>query len=487
MTALDHFTERAKKVLHLANQEAQRAGREHVGPEHILLGLLSEGRGVGACVLKNLGVNLADARIEIERVVGPRKNVKPSGQHLPLSPGASRVVASSREESAGLNHRYVGTEHLLLALLRDEQSAAAHVLRNLRLDPQSVRAEVVTLIGLGTEPADAAQAAAAGGPLRVAIVGVSGYGGGEVLRICAAHPNFEVVHVAGESSAGQKLSERFPGLPRRIADLAISKWEPDELRDVDLLFASLPTGESRAALSRVPTQTRVIDIGGDHRFVEGWTYGLADIWPEKIRGATSVANPGCYPAAAITALAPLLHHKLIEPTGIIIDAKSGISGAGRGGAGAPGFGFAEVNEDVAAYGLLKHAHVPEMTRALSEIAGAAAGLTFTPHLIPMTRGLLATCYARGSATAEQCLDAARSFYDDRAFIRVVDQPPHTKWAVGTNLAFVSYASDPQREMVIALCAIDNLGKGAAGQAVQNANLMCGLPETGGLEAAPLLP
>ncbi len=320
---------------------------------------------------------------------------------------------------------------------------------------------------------------------RVGIVGVSGYGGGEVLRICAAHPHFEVVHVSGESSAGRRLSERFPGIPPKMADLVISRWNPDELHGVDVLFASLSTGESRTALDRVAATTRVIDIGGDHRFVEGWTYGLADIWPERIRGATRVANPGCYPAAAITVLAPLLQHKLIDPTGIIIDAKSGISGAGRGGGSS--FGFAEVNEDVAAYGLLKHAHVPEMTQALSQIGRADVTLTFTPHLIPMTRGLLATCYARGTATTEQCMGATRSFYRDRAFIRVVDQPPHTKWASGTNLAFVSYACDPQRGIVIALCAIDNLGKGAAGQAVQNANLMYGLPENAGLEAVPAWP
>jgi N-acetyl-gamma-glutamyl-phosphate reductase len=321
---------------------------------------------------------------------------------------------------------------------------------------------------------------------RVGIVGVSGYGGGEALRLCAAHPNFELVHVAGESSAGAKLRERFPGAAPSVAELVIQKWDPTALPHLDLLFASLPTGESREALSRVSASTRVIDIGGDHRFVEGWTYGLADIWPDKIRSATRVANPGCYPAAAITALAPLLSRRVIEPTNLIIDAKSGVSGAGRGG-GAP-LGFADVNEDLAAYALLNHAHVPEMTKALAQISGQSeTSLTFTPHLVPMTRGLLATCYARGRTTTQQCLDAARSFYANRAFVRVVDQPPHTKWAAGSNLAFVSYVADPSRQLVIALCAIDNLGKGAAGQAVQNANLMLGLDEIAGLEGAPLWP
>src|SRR5205814_181843 len=134
--------------------------------------------------------------------------------------------------------------------------------------------------------------------IRVGIVGVSGYGGGEALRLCAGHPTFEVVYVAGESSAGQKLTERFPGIGK-FADLTIQKWDPSSLPALDLLFASLPTGESREALARVPEKTKIVDIGGDHRFVDGWTYGLADVWPDKIRGAARVANPGCFPVAAL--------------------------------------------------------------------------------------------------------------------------------------------------------------------------------------------
>src|ERR671914_1485098 len=221
--------------------------------------------------------------------------------------------------------------------------------------------------------------------IRVGIVGVSGYGGGEVLRLCATHPTFELVYVSGESSAGQKLIDRFPGVGA-LGDLVIQKWDPAALPNLDLLFASLPTGESRAGLAAVPARTKVVDIGGDHRAVEGWTYGLADVWPDRIRNSTRVANPGCYPAASLAALAPLAANKLIEPAGIIIDAKSGVSGAGRGGG--PTFGFAEVNEDVSAYGLLKHSHVPEMQATISALAGSAASLTFTPHLIPMTRGIL---------------------------------------------------------------------------------------------------
>src|SRR5882724_2959375 len=315
--------------------------------------------------------------------------------------------------------------------------------------------------------------------IRVGIVGVSGYGGGEALRICASHPEFEVVYVAGESSAGQKLGDRFPGLSGKLAELVISKWDPAGVAGLDLLFASLPTGESKEPLARVPAKVKVVDIGGDHRFVDGWTYGLADVWPNEIKKATRVANPGCFPAASLTALAPLVKAKLVELDGVIIDAKTGISGAGRGG-GESKFGYSELNEDVSAYGLLKHVHVPEMSKAIGRFASAAAPpLTFTPHLVPMTRGILATCYARGKATTDQCIEAAREFYKGRPFVRVTNQPPHSKWATGSNLVFVSYAADPDRGIVIAIGAIDNLGKGAAGQAVQNANLMCGLEETAG--------
>jgi N-acetyl-gamma-glutamyl-phosphate reductase len=204
-----------------------------------------------------------------------------------------------------------------------------------------------------------------------------------------------------------------------------------------------------------------------------------------IRESTRVANPGCYPAASLAALAPLVAAKLVDPTGIIIDAKSGVSGAGRGGGNT--FGFAEVNEDVSAYGLLKHSHVPEMQATISKLAGTQASITFTPHLIPMTRGILSTCYARGKITTADAMEAARKFYAGRPFVRVIERAPHSKWATGSNLAYVSYAADPDRGIVIALGAIDNLGKGAAGQAVQNANLITGQPETAGLEGTPLWP
>ncbi len=331
--------------------------------------------------------------------------------------------------------------------------------------------------------------------IRVGIVGVSGYGGGEALRLIASHPTFELVYAAGESSAGQRLGDRFPALSGKLADLVIEKWNPAELPKLDVLFASLPTGESKDALSRVAASTKIIDIGGDHRYVEGWTYGLADVWPDQIKGKSRIANPGCYPSAALTAIAPLLDAGLVDPhPPIIIDAKSGVSGAGRGG-GDSKLGYAEVNEDVAAYGLLKHAHVPEIRSTIEKVGQphghAEPRVTFTPHLIPMTRGILATCYLcpkdGKSVTTEMCLSAARKFYANRPFVRVTEKPPHTKWALGSNFVFVSYASDGARGPIIALAAIDNLGKGAAGQAVQNANLITGQDETAGLTGVSLWP
>ena len=324
--------------------------------------------------------------------------------------------------------------------------------------------------------------------IRVGIVGISGFGGGEAMRLVASHPSFELVYAAGEGSAGSRLVDRFPGVPAKLTELVIGKWDPAAMPKLDVLFASLPTGASAEALARVPNGVKIVDIGGDHRYVEGWTYGLADIWPAEIAGQARVANPGCYPAAVLNALAPLLVNKLIEPGNIVIDVKTGISGAGRGG-GDSKFGFAESNENLQPYSLLKHVHMPEIAKTIERLSGGgrADRLVFTPHLVPMTRGVLATIYCRGRATTSQCLDAARRFYAGRAFVRVTDKPPQTKWATGSNLAFVNYAADPERDLVIAMGVVDNLGKGAAGQAVQNANLICGLPETAGLDGVPVWP
>jgi N-acetyl-gamma-glutamyl-phosphate reductase len=329
--------------------------------------------------------------------------------------------------------------------------------------------------------------------MKIGIVGVSGYGGSELLRLCVGHPSFEIAYAGGDSTAGQSLAQRFPALADLPAGkLTIEPFVPERV-GVDLLFVSLPTGKSREPLAKVPRATRIVDVGGDHRFVEGWTYGLTELpgQRERIRGASRLANPGCYPAAALLALAPLVKEGLIEPEGIVIDAKSGVTGTGRGGAS--GFGYAETNEDVFAYGLEAHPHVPEMEEALSRIAGRRASIAFTPHLVPMTRGILATCYARprGASDADRLRQAARSCYRDEPFVKIVEsangRSAHTGWATGSNLAFLSYAVNPRTGLVVAIGAIDNLGKGASAQAVQNANLMTGQPETAGLSGLPLWP
>lgn len=329
--------------------------------------------------------------------------------------------------------------------------------------------------------------------MRIGIVGVSGFGGSELLRLAVSHPGLEIAYVGGDASAGRRLADLFPAFAGRSEGaLQVAPFAPGSLEGLDLLFASLPTGKSREPLARVPAAIRVVDVGGDHRFVDGWTYGLTELPGRRaqIRAATRLANPGCFPAAALLPLAPLLAAGLIEPGGIVVDAKSGVTGTGRGGAS--DFGYVQTSEDLFAYGLAGHPHVPEMEHALAAIAGCPVNIAFTPHLVPMKRGILATCYARPTAgvTAGRLFEAARECYRDEPFVRVVDadrgQSPHTAWATASNLAFVSYALNPRTGHVVALGAIDNLGKGAAAQALQNANLMCGLEETAGLGGLPLL-
>jgi N-acetyl-gamma-glutamyl-phosphate reductase len=330
--------------------------------------------------------------------------------------------------------------------------------------------------------------------MKIGIVGVSGYGGSELLRLVAGHPVFELAYVGGESTAGQALAQRFPALAGHPAGkLVIEAFVPERIAGIDLLFASLPTGKSKEPLAKVSKDIRIVDVGGDHRFVEGWTYGITELpgQRDRIRGARRLANPGCYPAASLLALAPLVKEGLVEPEGIVIDAKSGVTGTGRGGAS--DFGYAETNEDLFAYGLEAHPHVPEMEAALTQVGGKKATIAFTPHLVPMTRGILATCYARprGGADAKKLYAAAEAMYRNEPFVKL--QPlekgrsAHTGWATGSNLAFLSYAINARTGLVVALGAIDNLGKGASAQALQNANLMSGQPETAGLAGLPLWP
>jgi len=323
--------------------------------------------------------------------------------------------------------------------------------------------------------------------MKIGIVGVSGYGGSELLKLCLAHPSFDLAYVGGESSAGQTLAQRFPALTGHPAGkLKIEAFVPEKISGIDLLFASLPTGKSREPLAKIAKGIKVVDVGGDHRFAEGWTYGVTELpgYRERIRAASRLANPGCYAAPSLLALAPLVKEGLVECEGIAIDGKSGVTGTGRGGAS--DFSYVETNEDLFAYGLESHPHVPEMEKALSQIAGKNATVAFTPHLVPMARGIIVTCYAspRNPLKAQRLYEAAEACYRGEPFVKLMPveqgRSAHTRWASGSNLAFLSYAVNARTGLVIAIGVIDNLGKGASAQAMQNANLMLGQPETAGL-------
>jgi N-acetyl-gamma-glutamyl-phosphate reductase len=349
-------------------------------------------------------------------------------------------------------------------------------------------------------------------PARIAtaVVSGTGYGGIELLRLLRQHPGFELVEVTARSGQGQRVCDVFPQLP----DMRLPLTE--HVQRAELVFLALP---DRAAVEAAPPLLaegrRVVDLsaafrlrdpalypqwyGYDHpapALLEEAVYGLPELRRDELAVARLVAGPGCYPTAALLALAPAVRHKLIAP-GIIVDAKSGLSGAGRGLT--QGTHYAEANEDVVAYGLAGHRHLPEITQALGAMpppgalppAGAdeAWRLTFTPHLVPMTRGILATCYAdlQPDVAADTVREAYVQTYAGEPFVHVLDQPPHTKFALGTNHAYVFPVVDTRTHRLIVVAAIDNLGKGASGQAIQCANLMYGLPETTGLDGAGLYP
>jgi N-acetyl-gamma-glutamyl-phosphate reductase len=347
---------------------------------------------------------------------------------------------------------------------------------------------------------------------RAAIVGGSGYTGAELLRLLAAHPEIEVVHVTADSNAGAKVADLYPGLVAAYPDLVFCPLEPADLDGLDVAFLALPHGQSqRLAGALVHRVAHLVDIGADFRLpaaayerwygeahqapelIERFTFGLPELFRRDMAGHAHVANPGCYPTAASLALAPLLAAGLVEPSGLIVDAASGVSGRGRG-LSTPSL-YSEANENVSAYGLLTHRHTAEMELALGRLSPTGeARVLFTPHLVPMTRGILATCYARPAAGGEAArlgtdglLAHYRDFYAGEPFVAVLDQPPATKATAGGNAVHVTVRFDARTDAVLAIAAEDNLVKGASGQAVQNANLLLGLPETLGLPAVGLMP
>jgi N-acetyl-gamma-glutamyl-phosphate reductase len=340
--------------------------------------------------------------------------------------------------------------------------------------------------------------------MKAGVVGGSGYTGAELLRLLTAHPAFEVAVVTAHSHAGQSLGEHTPSLAAAYPGLAYEEQDPDRLDGLDLVFCALPHGESQRIVPALRGRVGlVVDLAADFRLRDpglypAWygeehaapdllaeaVYGLPELFRAQLPGARLVAAAGCYPTAAGLALAPLVRAGLIESEGIIVDAASGVSGAGRGPKESLHFGT--VDEDFVAYGLLHHRHTPEIQQILG------AEVLFTPHLAPMVRGILATCYSRplagaGVLTTESVQQVLRDAYGGEPFVVVTDAPPSTKATSGSNTAHVTARVDDRTGWVVTLCALDNLVKGASGQAIQCANAALGLAESTGLPLAGLYP
>jgi N-acetyl-gamma-glutamyl-phosphate reductase len=334
---------------------------------------------------------------------------------------------------------------------------------------------------------------------RIAVAGASGYAGGELLRLIAAHPDLEIAAVTAHSNAGQRVGEIHPNL-RSVADLVFAETDPDVLGEADLVFLALPHGASPAIAGALPDSVKVVDLGSDHRLVDAaaharyyggdhaaaWTYGLPELPGHRaaIAASARVANTGCHAVAAILAIAPLIAAGLAEPDDVVVTSASGTSGAGK--AALPHLLGSEVMGDVTAYKVGAHRHVPEIKQA-----SGARSLTMTPVLAPMPRGILSTVALRPARTADadEVRAALATAYADEPFVHVLPggQQPRTSATSGSNSAHLQATVDLDSGRILITCALDNLGKGAAGQAVQDANIMLGLPEIAGLSIDGVAP
>jgi N-acetyl-gamma-glutamyl-phosphate reductase len=334
---------------------------------------------------------------------------------------------------------------------------------------------------------------------RAAVAGASGYAGGELLRLLAGHPEIEVVAATAHSQAGTALGAVHPHLAS-LADLVLAPTAPDALSGVDVVFLALPHGESAALAAGLPAGVKVVDLGADHRLRDpgdwqryyggphagAWTYGLPELPGQRdaIARSARVANTGCYAVSVILALAPLIAAGIADPEDVVVVASSGTSGAGRGLK--PHLLATEVMGDLSPYKVGAHQHVPEIKQA-----SGARTLSMTPVLAPMPRGILATVAARPSSPgpAATVRDTLADAYAGEPFVRVLPEGawPHTAATYGSNAALLQSTVDTDSGRILVVSAIDNLGKGAAGQAVQCANLMLGLPETAGLTANAVAP
>jgi N-acetyl-gamma-glutamyl-phosphate reductase len=346
---------------------------------------------------------------------------------------------------------------------------------------------------------------------RVAVAGASGYAGGELLRLLAGHPDLEIGPLAANSSAGTPVTAVHPQLTGHpgLDGAVFAATEPDLLAGADLLFTALPHGESAQLAARLPGHLKVVDLGADFRLADAdkwtqyypgpyagqWTYGLPELpgARDAIRAAATVAAPGCYATASILALAPLLAAGLADPADIVIVAASGTSGAGR--SARPDLLATEVMGSMSAYQVGgTHRHTPEIEQNLDTERGRVPAsppvrVSFTPTLAPMPRGILATCTARSSASPADLRAALTAAYGHEPFVRVLPEGrwPATGATLGSNAAHLQVAADAHAGRAVVVCALDNLVKGAAGQAIQNANLMLGLPEAAGLTAPGVSP
>lgn len=345
--------------------------------------------------------------------------------------------------------------------------------------------------------------------IKVGIIGATGYAGSELVRILLAHKEAEIVWYGSRSYIDQKYASIYQNFFQLVDAKCMDDNMAELAKQVDVIFTATPQGLCASLMNEdILSKTKVIDLSADFRIkdvevYEEWykiehkspqyigeaVYGLCEINREDVKGARLVANPGCYTTCSILTCYPMVKEGLIDPDTIIIDAKSGTSGAGRG-AKVDNL-FCEVNENMKAYGVATHRHTPEIEEQLGYACGKQIRLNFTPHLVPMNRGILATAYA--ALTKEVTYEEVKAVYDkyyaDEKFVRVLEKDvcPQTKWVEGSNYVDVNFKIDPRTGRIIMMGAIDNLVKGAAGQAVQNMNLMFGLKESEGLELVPMFP
>ncbi len=346
--------------------------------------------------------------------------------------------------------------------------------------------------------------------MKASVIGATGYAGVELLRLLDGHPEAEIATITSESSTGEAIAAMYPHLAGRVDKTLDSMKNLEEIAATsDVIFIALPHGHAMKIgkqLRESASKCKIIDLGGDYRFrdykvFEQWykvphedptakaVYGLTELYRDQVKDAQLVANPGCYTTTSILALVPLLKYKLIDTKNIIIDAKSGTTGAGR--SLKVGSLYCSVNESFKAYGVANHRHTPEIEQIYSEFAGEDVIIQFTPHLLPVDRGILATCYAnlKEGVTDDMVADAYNAMYGNEFFIRLRGKGgcPELKNVRASNYVDLGWQIDRRTNRIIVMNCIDNLVKGAAGQAVQNMNVMFGIDETAGLRALPIVP